>query len=95
MCEHLKQLDDDLQQKGIRETFRGQAWSDNTREWVYYDCILDLEGIQKKYQFPDFVKVHINNDNRSGLEAGFYCEKCQDGVMGHHPSLAGKVKVKL
>ena len=94
MCEHLKQLDDDLKKKGIKETFRGVAWSHNTREWVYYDCILDLEAIRKKYGLPDFVKVH-NNDNRSGLEAVFYCELCQDGVMGHHPSVEGKIKLEF
>lgn len=95
MCEHLKQLDEDLKGKGIKETFRGEAWSHNTREWVYYDCILGLEAIREKYRLPDFVKEYINNDNRSGLEAGFYCEMCKDGVMGHHPSVEGKIKLEF
>ena len=87
MCEHLINLDNELKAKRIKETFRGQPWSDNTREWVYYDCILNLEEIRKRYNFPSFVTIHTNDDNKSGLEAGFYCEICKDGVMGHHPSM--------
>ena len=82
MCEHLLALDEALKAKGFKETFRGQAWSDNCREWVYYDTVLDLEDIRKHCDFPPFVKVHINDDPKSGTEAGFFCEICKDGVMG-------------
>ncbi len=95
MCEHLEKLDQDLKSKGIKETFRGQAWGDGTREWVYYDCLLDLEAVRKRYNFPSFVIIHINDDNKSGMEAGFYCELCTDGVMGHHPHFGkGKTLVQ-
>lgn len=95
MCEHLTRLDIELKEKGIKETFRGQAWNDNTREWVYFDCVLSLEKIRQRYNFPDFVKIHVNDDNKSGMEAGFYCEKCKDGVMGLHPHLGqGKIKIE-
>jgi hypothetical protein len=94
MCEHLIELDRELKSKGIKETFRGQPWSDNTREWVYYDCVLNLSKVRARYDFPDFISAHINDDNRSGTEAGFYCERCKDGVMGLHPSYAqGKTEV--
>lgn len=94
MCEHLIQLDRELKSRGIKETFRGQAWSDNTREWVYYDCVFDLAKVRARYNFPDFISTHINDDNKSGMEAGFYCEKCKDGVMGLHPSSApGKTEL--
>ena len=93
MCEHLKTLDEEIKQKGIKETFRGQAWGDNTSEWVYYDCVLLTDAIQGRHHFPGFVKLHINDDIKSGMEAGFYCEMCKDGVMGHHPSMTGKVLV--
>jgi hypothetical protein len=41
-CEHLLPLEEALLAEGIRETSRGQAWSENCREWVYFDCRLDL-----------------------------------------------------
>lgn len=92
MCEHLAKLDNEIREHGIKETFRGQPWSNNTREWVYYDCVLDLDSIRLRLNLPEFVTTHTNNDQKSGTEAGFYCELCQDGVMGHHPSYAsGKV----
>jgi hypothetical protein len=84
MCEHLISLDTELKAKGIKEKFRGKAWGDNCREWVYYDCVLSLEKIKARYDFPDFVKIHVNDDNKSGMEAGFYCDVCKDGVMGLH-----------
>ena len=92
MCEHLIKLDLELKERGIKETFRGQPWSDNTREWVYYDCVLDLDKIKQRYNFSDFVTIHINDDQRSGMEAGFYCELCKDGVIGVHPHF-GQEKV--
>ncbi|MEQ9592297.1 MAG: hypothetical protein RLN86_06840 [Cyclobacteriaceae bacterium] len=82
MCEHLLALDEELRDWGIDELLRGQPWSKNCREWVYYNCIFDLDKVMERYQFPDFVVVHINEDHKSGREAGFYCEKCQDAVMG-------------
>jgi hypothetical protein len=92
MCEHLKELDQELKARRISETYRGQAWSDNCREWVYYDCILDLEKIKARYSFPEFVEIHFNNDPKSGTEAGFICTMCQDAVMGLHPDFSkGKV----
>lgn len=42
MCEHLIGLDKELKSLGIRETYRGQPWSENCREWAYYDCVLAL-----------------------------------------------------
>lgn len=88
MCEHLQPLDDELKKRGIKEISRGQAWSDNAREWVYYDCLLNMAKIKERYNFPGFITIHVNNDERSGLEAGFYCELCQDAVMGIHEKYA-------
>ena len=87
MCEHLMELDKELKEKGIKETFRGQPWSDNCREWVYYDCVLNLEKLRERFKFPVFIEAHVNDDSRSGLEAGFVCELCKDGVIGIHPNV--------
>jgi hypothetical protein len=94
MCEHLEALDRELKEKRIKETFRGQAWSENSREWAYYNCVLDIKKIKLRYNFPSFVTIHVNDDSRSGLEAGFVCEQCKDAIMGIHPSLQqGKIVV--
>lgn len=94
MCEHLIGLDNELKARGIKETFRGQAWTENVREWVYYDCVLRVEQIKERYGFPDFVRSHVNDDSKSGKESGFYCVLCKDGVMGLHPDFGeGKIYV--
>jgi len=85
MCEHLTSLENELKSKGIKETYRGQPWSDNCREWVYYDCVLDVEKLKSRYNFATCVTVSRNDDQRSGRELGFYCEQCHDAVMGFHP----------
>jgi hypothetical protein len=72
MCEHLAASDAELKTRQIMETSRGQAWSDNWREWVYYDCVLVLDKLRQRYNFPAFVEDHDNDDQRSGMEAGFY-----------------------
>jgi len=95
MCEHLTALDNELKEKGIKETFRGQPWSNNTREWVYYDCVLVLDKIRKRHNFSEFIGTHVNDDNKSGMESGFYCERCKDGVMGIHPTFGeGKIYIE-
>lgn len=92
MCEHLIELEKAIKEKGIKETFRGQAWTDNCREWVYFDCLLALEKLKLRFNFADCVIVQINNDSRSGMEAGFYCSLCKDAVMGVHPQFReGKI----
>jgi hypothetical protein len=94
MCEHLIKLDKDLTARGIVETFRGQPWSKNCREWVYYDCVFNLEKLRARYQFPSTIEVHRNDDNKSGMEAGFVCVLCHDGVIGVHPHF-GKHKTEV
>jgi hypothetical protein len=36
ICKHLQQLESDILAAGIQETFRGQVWSANCREWVVF-----------------------------------------------------------
>lgn len=82
MCEHLTQLERELQSCGIAETFRGQAWSSNCREWVYFTCYLDLAVIRERLALPPCVIDHVNDDPKSGLERGFVCWEHKDGIMG-------------
>ena len=86
MCEHLIDIERELKAQGFKETFRGQPWSKNCREWVYYDCYLDTKSIRNRFKLPDFVIDHSNDDPRSGLEAGLVCEQCHDAIVGAHSS---------
>jgi hypothetical protein len=86
VCEHLAPLEAALIESGMRETFRGATWSDNCREWVYFDVQLDTEALQARFQLPDCVAVHVNHDPKSGQERGFVCNTCNDAVMGLYES---------
>ena len=82
MCEHLLPLENEIRRRGGVETYRGQAWTENCREWVYFDCYLDIKKLRKRFNLPGFIRHHVNDDERSGAEEGFVCEKCKDAVMG-------------
>ncbi len=88
VCEHLRPLEEALIAAGIRETFRGQAWSDNCREWVYFDCVLNLASLRQRIAFAPCVIDHEHRGTHSGQEAGFVCEACHDAIVGNHPSYA-------
>jgi hypothetical protein len=85
MCEHLKALDEELTRAGITETSRGQAWSRNCREWVYYTCHLDLPSIRRRLSLSPCVVDHTNEDPRSGTERGLVCED-------HHHAIVGRLE---
>ena len=86
MCEHLTSLEAAIMKAGIRETYRGQPWGQNCREWVYFDCVLDVGRIREQMDLPDCVIIHENTDPKSGIELGFYCATCHDAIMGRHPN---------
>ncbi|MBN1425321.1 hypothetical protein JXA88_12275, partial [Candidatus Fermentibacteria bacterium] len=73
VCEHLAPLEKALLEDGVRVTYRGQAWSKNCREWVYFDVILDIDAIMERFSLPSCVRFHENTDERSGLERGLEC----------------------
>jgi hypothetical protein len=83
LCEHLRPLEEALLASGQKETYRGQPWSDNCREWVYYDVVLDVDAIQRQFRLPACVRIHENLDPKSGTERGFYCTACKDAVVGN------------
>ena len=51
-CEHLAPVEQWLAAHGFEETYRGQAWSDNCREWVYFDCYIDLAAVRRRFNVP-------------------------------------------
>ncbi len=89
VCEHLRALERVIIARGIRETFRGQAWSRNSREWVYFDCYIDVDAIRHVYDLASWVQEHVHCGTHDGRERGFYCSECHDGIMGHYEPLAG------
>ncbi len=84
VCKHLQLLEQEIIQAGFKETYRGQAWSKNCREWVYFDCYLDRESIKNRFSLPGCVVEHQHRGTHDGQESGFVCEKCNDAIMGHY-----------
>ncbi len=93
ICHHLAALEQDIAASGVRETYRGQPWSENCREWVYFACVLDLATLRTRFDFAPCVVDHIHRGTHDGSEAGFVCGECHDAVMGRHPDLAGDTPV--
>lgn len=87
MCEHLLPIEKTIREKGVKELFRGEVWSKNCREWIYFDCYLDCEKLQARFSLPDFIQHHTNDDPRSGTEEGLACSKCHDALIGYHRRL--------
>jgi hypothetical protein len=84
ICHHLRDLERALQAAGIRETYRGTPWSRNCREWVYFDCRLDMAAIRHAFGLAECVSEHVNDDPKSGREAGLVCQSCHDAIIGVH-----------
>lgn len=93
VCKHLKQLEDELIAASVRETFRGQAWTHNCREWVYFNCYLDRDSIRRRIAFDPCVVDHELLGCHEGQESGFKCEKCRDGIMGVHEAHKSKAAI--
>ena len=88
-CEHLRALEQAILAGGIRETFRGQAWSQNCREWVYLDCFLETEAVRSRFTFADCVHDYSHRGTHDGQERGFVCDLCHDAIMGRYEASAG------
>jgi len=89
-CEHLRPLEQAIIGRGIPETFRGPAWSENCREWVYFDCYLDIETLRSRFALADCVEDHVHRGTHDGQERGFVCSVCHDGIMGRYEQSKGQ-----
>jgi hypothetical protein len=67
---------------GIKELSRGQAWSINCREWVYFDCFVDTAAVRGAFLLAECVREHEHRGTHDGQERGFVCSRCHDAVMG-------------
>ena len=91
VCEHLRPLEEAIQSRNIRETFRSQAWSSNCREWVYFDCFIDAAAVRGFLHLADCVLEHAHRGTNDGQERGFVCSICHDGVMGTYEAQSGSI----
>ncbi|HWZ45088.1 MAG TPA: hypothetical protein VNW97_16555 [Candidatus Saccharimonadales bacterium] len=83
-CEHLRPIEEAILAAGIPETYRGQAWSDNCREWVYFDCYIDIDAVRQRFSLAPCVHDHIHRGTHDGRERGLECSTCHDGIMGSY-----------
>jgi hypothetical protein len=84
LCIHLQEVEQAIHAADMQETYRGQPWSSNCREWIYVDCYLDLEKIRQQFQLADCVIDHVHRGTHDGEERGLVCNLCNDGIMGHY-----------
>jgi hypothetical protein len=89
LCEHLRPLEVAMVAAGVEEVFRGQPWSRNCREWVYFRCVLDRRALRERFALPSTVVDHEHLGTHDGQEAGFACSLCHDAIMGNHPQHPG------
>lgn len=95
VCKHLNPLEDELLAAGVKEIFRGKAWSLNCREWVYFDCFLDRKSIRERIQFDDCVVDYDHLGSHDGQESGFQCARCKDAIIGIHKDCRDKAKTVI
>jgi len=88
-CEHLRPLEQAILSGGMRETFRGQAWSNNCREWVYFDCYIDAASVRRHFALAECVKDHAHRGTHDGQERGFVCSTCWDAIIGAYEPSTG------
>jgi hypothetical protein len=82
ICEHLRPLEQAMTAAGMRETYRGQPWSNNCREWVYFDCYIDTDAVRARFAIPPCVTDHVHRGTHDGRERGLVCSTCNDAIMG-------------
>lgn len=86
ICEHLAPMLHHLITEGRKIVSCGQPWSNNCHLWIYFDSVLDCEGLLGKFDGADAVEIHDHRGTHDGAERGLYCRVHHDGLMGMHPS---------
>lgn len=69
-------------EKRIAITSFGQAWSKASAPWIYFDTVLDVDGLRSKFRLDENLEIHENLDPKSGLEKGFVDKTTGEGLMG-------------
>jgi hypothetical protein len=80
----LNQIISYLIMNGGAITYVGQAWSSLESNWVYFDCVLDIEKLKKMFDPNNQITYHENSDPKSGLEKGIIDRLTDEGIMGKY-----------
>ena len=78
----LREIAEYLIEAEFRITYFGQAWTNASADWIYFDTVLDFNNLKEKFKLKDHIIVHENLDPKSGTERGFIDEKTGEGLMG-------------
>ena len=78
----LRNIAKNLKNKEIDITYFGRAWTKQLADWIYFNTVLDVENLWKKYQPGAHIVIHENLDPKSGTEKGFIDEQTGEGLMG-------------
>jgi hypothetical protein len=78
----LREIAKYLLDNGHLITFFGQAWSNVSADWIYFDTKLDLQRLKRKFSLNDDIVIHKNLDPKSGTESGFIDNRTGEGLMG-------------
>jgi hypothetical protein len=89
VCEHLQPVEDYIRSQGVRVFDVCTPWSQNCRNWVYFEnIVLDAASLKSRFQLPDFVTIHSHRGTHDGSEQGLVCQLDHDALMGSHPDVA-------
>lgn len=85
LCEHLKPAEEYLRKLGGKIVSAGRPWSENCHIWVYFDRVIDCEGLIKTLTLDASIQIHDHRGTHDGSERGLTCPYHNDAVMGRHP----------
>ena len=86
LCQHLQPVERHLREQGARLYSVGRPWTENCHIWVFFDTVLDCEGLMAGLGLDSCVCVHDHRGTHDGSERGLVCSVHQDGIMGRHPA---------
>ena len=85
ICEHLRPVEQHLRQAGALPYSCGRPWSSHCHLWVWFELVLDCEGLMAELALDACVRIHDHRGTHSGSERGLVCTVHDDAVMGPHP----------
>lgn len=85
LCEHLQPVERHLRDRGTRLFSVGRPWSKNCHIWVFFDAVLDCEGLIAALGLDSCVTIHDHRGTHDGSERGLVCSIHNDAIMGRHP----------
>ncbi len=78
----LQQIAKYLLSQRAKITYFGTTWSQRNANWIYFDIVLNIEMLQKQFQWDETIQLSENLDPKSGLERGLFDTKTEEGLMG-------------